>query len=265
MGRLAGLIAAAWLATNYVYVMDDRAAIMESLMAAFVVAGWAWLRPRAARADVGTVRGSGGDPRVFHQGRRDLLHRGARSRSACGRSCSSEAASRRLARKAAIWTLAGLTLAGLIALAAFRHPVVDGISLLQLADVRDAQAVLRSALDRRSHHVAADPARRLHAHVVRVGRRVDRVASCRSPRFRDLQPSERLLTLWIAIGGLGTADPRCRQRTPLRVPDPGARRARRRSRSPASRHRGSPRRRGRCHHARGCSSRSRCCSTSHIS
>ena len=39
-GRAAGLIAAAWLATDYVYVMYDRAAIMESLMAAFVVFGW---------------------------------------------------------------------------------------------------------------------------------------------------------------------------------------------------------------------------------
>jgi hypothetical protein len=39
-GRRAGLIAAALLATNYVYVMYDRAAIMESSMAAFVVFAW---------------------------------------------------------------------------------------------------------------------------------------------------------------------------------------------------------------------------------
>ena len=36
----AGLIAAALLATNYVYVMYNRAAIMEALMAAFIVASW---------------------------------------------------------------------------------------------------------------------------------------------------------------------------------------------------------------------------------
>jgi Dolichyl-phosphate-mannose-protein mannosyltransferase len=36
----AGLIAGALLATNYVYVMYDRAAIMEALMAAFIVASW---------------------------------------------------------------------------------------------------------------------------------------------------------------------------------------------------------------------------------
>jgi 4-amino-4-deoxy-L-arabinose transferase-like glycosyltransferase len=39
-GDREGLIAAALLATNYVYVMYDRAAIMEALMAAFVVASW---------------------------------------------------------------------------------------------------------------------------------------------------------------------------------------------------------------------------------
>ena len=39
-GDRAALIAGALLATNYVYVMYDRAAIMEALMAAFIVASW---------------------------------------------------------------------------------------------------------------------------------------------------------------------------------------------------------------------------------
>jgi hypothetical protein len=39
-GDRASLIAGALLATNYVYVMYDRAAIMEALMAAFIVASW---------------------------------------------------------------------------------------------------------------------------------------------------------------------------------------------------------------------------------
>jgi hypothetical protein len=39
-GDRAGFIAGALLATNYVYVMYDRAAIMEALMAAFIVASW---------------------------------------------------------------------------------------------------------------------------------------------------------------------------------------------------------------------------------
>ena len=39
-GRRAGLIAAALLATNYVYVMWNRAALMEGPMSAFMVASW---------------------------------------------------------------------------------------------------------------------------------------------------------------------------------------------------------------------------------
>lgn len=39
-GDAAGLFAGALLATNYVYVMYDRAAIMEALMTAFIVASW---------------------------------------------------------------------------------------------------------------------------------------------------------------------------------------------------------------------------------
>jgi 4-amino-4-deoxy-L-arabinose transferase-like glycosyltransferase len=39
-GRRAGLIAAALLATNYVYVMWNRAALMEGPMTAFMVASW---------------------------------------------------------------------------------------------------------------------------------------------------------------------------------------------------------------------------------
>jgi 4-amino-4-deoxy-L-arabinose transferase-like glycosyltransferase len=39
-GPRAALIAGALAATNYVYVMYDRAAIMEGLMAAFIVASW---------------------------------------------------------------------------------------------------------------------------------------------------------------------------------------------------------------------------------
>jgi 4-amino-4-deoxy-L-arabinose transferase-like glycosyltransferase len=39
-GDAAGLFAGALLATNYVYVMYNRAAIMEGLMVAFIVASW---------------------------------------------------------------------------------------------------------------------------------------------------------------------------------------------------------------------------------
>ena len=48
-GDRAGLFAGALLATNYVYVMYNRAAIMEALMAAFIVASW-YCSTRAERS-----------------------------------------------------------------------------------------------------------------------------------------------------------------------------------------------------------------------
>src|SRR6266545_513504 len=57
-GPVAGLIAGARLATNYVYVMYDRAAIMEALMAAFIVASW-YCSTRAERQPAwGAVAGT---------------------------------------------------------------------------------------------------------------------------------------------------------------------------------------------------------------
>jgi 4-amino-4-deoxy-L-arabinose transferase-like glycosyltransferase len=48
-GSLAGVIAGGLLATNYVYVMYGRAALMEALMVAFIVASW-YCSTRAERA-----------------------------------------------------------------------------------------------------------------------------------------------------------------------------------------------------------------------
>ena len=48
-GNLAALLAGALLATNYVYVMYNRAAIMEALMVSFIVASW-YCSTRAVRA-----------------------------------------------------------------------------------------------------------------------------------------------------------------------------------------------------------------------
>jgi hypothetical protein len=56
-GNLAGLIAAALLATNYVYVMYDRAALMEALMAAFIVASWYCAVRSARRPAYGSAAG----------------------------------------------------------------------------------------------------------------------------------------------------------------------------------------------------------------
>jgi 4-amino-4-deoxy-L-arabinose transferase-like glycosyltransferase len=57
-GATAGLFAAALLATNYVYVMYDRAAIMEALMAAFIVASWYCMARAEREAPWGACAGA---------------------------------------------------------------------------------------------------------------------------------------------------------------------------------------------------------------
>ena len=155
--RIAGdapaLIAGALLATNYVYVMYDRAAIMEALMVAFIVASWycsTRARTDAARGARwrGRLRAAG----VFHQGGGGVLS--SARWAGCDRA-------RRLARArvgAAITPELGDAprprrgrSAGSPLAAAARRGVSSSLPhwtrlpVLQLADVGDAQAVVRPA------------------------------------------------------------------------------------------------------------------------
>jgi hypothetical protein len=56
-GKRAALIGAALLATNYVFVMWNRAALMESTMTAFIVAAWAAYALAQSRAAWGMLAG----------------------------------------------------------------------------------------------------------------------------------------------------------------------------------------------------------------
>ena len=80
-------------------------------------------------------------PRRSSSSARSASPRSSPSRCRSRRGRRSRAGDRR--RAAGLWTLAGLAVAGLVALAALRRAGVDGVPLLQLADVGDAQAVLR--------------------------------------------------------------------------------------------------------------------------
>jgi hypothetical protein len=123
-GNAAGLIAAGLLATNYVYVMYDRAAIMEALMVAFIVSSWystmrsmqrpAWGAAAAVfavlayftKAAAAFYLGALGLAAVWMLFRPSLLDEDDLIRQ----------------RAAAVWTLAGLVVAVLIAAAIFVLP-----------------------------------------------------------------------------------------------------------------------------------------------
>lgn len=143
-GRRAGLAAAGLLATNYVYTMYNRAALMEASMIAFIVYAWyafvrAQQQPRwgFAAGLLAVLAYFSKASAVFFVAALGLvaLHglltttpapvspATARGHVAGGRTW--EAPNWRAlapSQRGALWTLAGLTLAGLVALAAFVAP-----------------------------------------------------------------------------------------------------------------------------------------------
>jgi 4-amino-4-deoxy-L-arabinose transferase-like glycosyltransferase len=122
-GSAAGLIAAGLLATDYVYVMYDRAAIMEALMAAFIVAAW-WASTRSEdRPAWGLAAGAFAAAAYFTKAAAAfyVAALGAAALWSLLRP-RSDAESPRDERRAAVWTLAGLALAFGAVLALFVLP-----------------------------------------------------------------------------------------------------------------------------------------------
>jgi hypothetical protein len=262
--RTAGLVAAAWLATNYVAVMYDRAAIMESTMAAFVVLGWygfvraqrdgvwglfagtaamlAYLTKAAAAffivamavtcvwSLIAEPRDGNSDSdssgrlrmrlgRLFrwntyrlttrqrHPSTDARLDRGPGIGTQAGGGTPSDAAAWpdefEAARVAAVWTLLGLTIAGLLAIAVVIAPYWTEYRFYnwQMSVTRKPSYDLRSILDRVSwmgilHDVFT---RMWFVWIVGLIAWAGRLARWFD---RGIAPAERLLVLWIGIGGL---------------------------------------------------------------
>ena len=81
-GPRVALIGGALLATNYVFVMWNRAALMESTMTALIVAAGRRTRWPERRPAWGVVAGVGGGPGVVHEGGGGVLRGGDRARRA---------------------------------------------------------------------------------------------------------------------------------------------------------------------------------------
>jgi hypothetical protein len=178
---------------------------MESLMAAFVVAGWYGF-VRAQREPMwGLFAGAAAILAYFTKAAAIFFV--AALGVAClwslvfDRGSDGGHGDENRARKAAIWTLAGLTIAGLIALATFVIPWWTEYRFYnwQMSVTRKPSYDLRSILDRITWFPILHDVFTRMWFVWAVGLIAWLVSLA---RFRDLQPSERLLTLWIAIGGL---------------------------------------------------------------
>ena len=194
-GPIAGLIAGALLATDYVYVMYDRAASMEALMVAWIVAAW-WASTRAEDHPAwGAVAG------VFAACAYFTKAAAAFYVAALGLAAVWSLVQPRVAheRRAAVWTLAGLALAVGAAAAFFVLPHWADYRFYnwQMSVTRKPSYDLKSILTRVSWlPILHDQFSRMWFAVV-VG-----ILGGWSIviRWTRALASERLLVLWLSVG-----------------------------------------------------------------
>jgi 4-amino-4-deoxy-L-arabinose transferase-like glycosyltransferase len=202
-GRHAGLLAALLLATNYVAIHYDRAAIMEGPMAALIVASW-WAFTRAeTRPAWGFLAGVLAllayftkAAAVFFVGALGLT---ALVSLAVSGALTGDVAALKRQRAAALWTLAGLLVGGLVALATFVGPYWQEYRFYnwQMSVTRKPSYTLRAIVDRLSWFpVLHDLFTRMWLVTALgfIGWTTKLVS------FPRLAPAERLLVLWIGCG-----------------------------------------------------------------
>ena len=240
--RRAGIAAAALLATNYIWVMWNRAALMETTMVAFIAISWSAYALAYRRPVWGAVAGASAILAFFTKaaaafyvgalGLEVLLALACRGRAfGVGPSGSGAPASRARPRRpdpegptptrGALD--AGRTrghrrpLPGVL-----RAAVLAGVQVLQLADVSDAEAHVRPACPRGPRIVAARDPRFLHTTVADHHRRARRLLR----PSRPVAVRHRTRTAARTLGRARDARddrPRRRQRAAVHLPHPGVR------------------------------------------
>jgi len=200
--RLAGVIAAALLATSFLFVMYNRAATIEGTLVALLVVAWYGYARAGASPRWGLLAGFGAMLAYFTKasaiffvaalGLDALLSLVV---AAPGQTIST----RSLRRRAALYTIAGLAVASVVALVVFVLPNWHEYRFYnwQISVTRKPSYTLRAVLDRASQlPLAADFFSRTWLILV-----VGSLASFgRLANWRSLVPAERLLVLWIGLG-----------------------------------------------------------------
>ena len=207
-GTTAGLIAGGLLATNYVYVMYDRAAIMEALMTAFIVTSWycsaraerepAW---GAAAGLMATLAFFTKAAAAFYLAALGLVAVARIVLPAAGGSHGTEGQEQVRPRRAAMWTLAGLALSLTAVLIVFVLPHWSDYRFYnwQMSVTRKPSYDLKSLFDRVTWFpVLHDTFTRMWA-VLCLG-----VAGAWGValRWRRAGDAERLLLAWVVVGTL---------------------------------------------------------------
>jgi 4-amino-4-deoxy-L-arabinose transferase-like glycosyltransferase len=210
-GVPAGLIAGALLATNYVYVMYNRAAIMETTMVAFMVASWyCYVRAVTASGESvsqrrawiwGTLAGVCALLAFFSKAAAAFFVLALALDASIASIRRADDWEIRRERVAGLATLAGLGAAGLIALAVFVAPYWESYRFYnwQMSVTRKPTYGLTALADRASWFpVLHDLFTRMWFVIV-----VSILGALTAlGRLRQLRAPERLLLWWIGLGTL---------------------------------------------------------------
>jgi len=198
-GRRAGLIAAALAGTNYFYTMWNRAALMEGPMVAFMVASWycyvrADDRPRwgfAAAACALLAFFTKASAAFF------VVALGLDALVSILRSRATSAPSRNAS--AGLWTLGGLVVGGTVAMTLFVLPNWPSYRFYnwQMSVTRKPSYDVKSLVDRVSWFPLQDAFTRTWFVLALAAAYAGGLLA----RWRELKSGERLLLLWVLLGG----------------------------------------------------------------
>jgi 4-amino-4-deoxy-L-arabinose transferase-like glycosyltransferase len=207
-GRRAALIGASLLATNYVFVMWNRVALMESTMTAFIVVGWAAYAQAERRPLWGVVAGFAATLAFFSKAAAAFfiaaiaLDAGITLLTAWSASLRARLALPEpspSAVRGAIATFAGLAISAAVVGALFVWPYWSEYQFYnwQVSVNRKPSYALRAMIDRVTWlPVVHDYFSRMWLVVFAAAVAVVGVVA----RWRRVRPGERLLVLWVLVG-----------------------------------------------------------------
>lgn len=207
-GRRAALIGATLLSTNYVFVMWNRAALMESTMTAFIAVGWAAYAAAARRPAWGLAAGAAAALAWFSKAAAAFFVAAIVLEASLTLATARSGTIRRLLRldppgapaaRAALATLAGLAIAGAAIAFVFVLPNWNEYQFYnwQVSVNRKPSYALGAMIDRTTWlPVVHDFFTRMWLAMVAAGLAVIGYLT----RWRRAAPAERLLVLWLLLG-----------------------------------------------------------------